>query len=168
LSLAWKVNFFARLLDGDHAYKLYRSLLRYTQDGKTNYAHGGGAYPNLFDAHPPFQIDGNFGGTAGLAEMLLQSQDQELYLLPALPKAWKNGYVKGLKARSNYTVGIVWKYNRIENASVKAFKTGICKIRTNHPVIIKNLNIHSEKNKQSYLIAFEAIANQTYELTGMN
>ena len=137
-SLAWKVNFWARLLDGNQAYALYRNLLRLTKENNTNYNRGGGAYPNMFDAHPPFQIDGNFAGAAGLMEMLLQSQGGEIYLLPALPDAWKQGAVKGLVARGGYVVNINWNNGKLSNASLFSKQGGECTVRTNHPVTLRD------------------------------
>lgn len=113
-SLGWKINQWARLKDGDRALRLLNRQLRVVQNTGTDYTNGGGTYINLFDAHPPFQIDGNFGATAGISEMLLQSRDNKIFILPALPSAWKKGYVKGLRAKGRVLVNIYWDENAVK------------------------------------------------------
>jgi alpha-L-fucosidase 2 len=113
-SMGWRVCLWAKLKDGDHALKLVKNQLRYAAPSKGKISmKSGGTYANLFDAHPPFQIDGNFGVCAGIALMLLQCEDGKIRLLPALPSAFKRGSVSGLKAKGNITVGIVWENNAL-------------------------------------------------------
>jgi alpha-L-fucosidase 2 len=107
-ALAWKVNFWARLRDGDHALTILNNQLRPVDAGETGFNEGGGTYPNMFDAHPPFQIDGNYGVTAGIAEMLLQNTPDGIALLPALPGSWKKGRCTGLRAKGRLTVDLFW------------------------------------------------------------
>lgn len=125
-SMAWKVCLWSRLLDGDHAYKLLTDQLSLV----TNEKKKGGTYPNLFDAHPPFQIDGNFGCTAGIAEMLMQSHDGFIYLLPALPKQWKSGEIKGLVARGGFIIDLKWENNIVKTVTIKSTLGGNCRIRS--------------------------------------
>jgi alpha-L-fucosidase 2 len=121
-SKGWRINLWARLKDGEHAYKMYRELLKYVpaDETKENYTNMGGTYPNLLDAHPPFQIDGNFGGAAAVAEMLVQSNADYIELLPAIPKAWQSGSVKGLKARGNYEIDMTWSKGLVTNVKIKS------------------------------------------------
>ncbi|WP_369766041.1 glycoside hydrolase N-terminal domain-containing protein [Flavobacterium sp. WC2429] len=125
-SKGWRINLWARLWDGNHAYKMFRELLHYVEPDlkKSDKSRKGGTYPNLFDAHPPFQIDGNFGGAAAVAEMLVQSNETEIRLLPALPDAWESGSIKGICARGGFEISMEWNGKTLEKVSVLSKKGG--------------------------------------------
>lgn len=208
-SMAWKINWWARLQDGDHALKILKAGLtlidpagtvkemqRGTVDsnarGQLNAGQmtGGGTYPNLLDAHPPFQIDGNFGATAGITEMLMQSHTGEISLLPALPRDWPAGSIKGIKARGNFTINISWNDHQLTGAAVYSALGGNCRLHTAIPVKVvgatfrtaegenpDTLNVKSgevpyEKNElatlqdldiqKGYVIDFETEKGKTY------
>ena len=133
-STGWRINLWARMKNGEKAYQIYRKLLTAVAPEKSrmpNYSKGGGTYPNLFDAHPPFQIDGNFGGVAGVCEMLMQSGDGVIELLPALPEAWNEGSVSGLCARGGYEVSFEWKGGYVRGCSIKARNSGTVVLKYN-------------------------------------
>lgn len=187
-SMGWKVCLWARLLDGDHAYKLITDQLTLVRNEKKK----GGTYPNLFDAHPPFQIDGNFGCAAGIVEMLMQSHDGFIYLLPALPALWKEGEIKGIVARGGFELDISWKNGKVSRLTVKSRIGGNCRLRSltplegkglkkakginpnslyevpsvDNPLINEKARLNKVELKDTYLYDLSTEAGKEYVLTG--
>ncbi len=153
-SRAWLINFMARLEESEKAYENLRALLEKC------------TLKNLFDNHPPFQIDGNFGGTAGIAEMLIQSHTGEINLLPALPKAWKDGYVKGLRARGGFLIDIYWKDHRLDKAVIRASLDGNCQVRAKVPIRVEADEIIAVKDIDFGVISFYSQSGKTYVIKG--
>lgn len=144
-SLAWKINFWARLADGEQAFKLFSNLLKPVTETGFNMADGGGTYPNLFCAHPPFQIDGNFGGTAGIAEMLIQSHEGFINFLPALPKAWNSGNYSGLRVRGGGEVSVSWENGKVLQATLKATSDNSFRIQVPEGILFYSTSNQSDK-----------------------
>lgn len=153
-SMGWKVCLWARMLDGDHAYKLITDQLTLVRNEKKK----GGTYPNFFDAHPPFQIDSNFGCVAGIAEMLMQSHDGFIYLLPALPSVWPDGEITGLVARGGFVIDMSWKNGRIEKVTIKSTIGGNCRLRTLTPLKGKGLKVAKGENSNQLFEVNEGLA----------
>jgi alpha-L-fucosidase 2 len=163
-SMAWKMNFWARLQDGDHAYKILTNFITLVGGSGVNYNEGGGLYANLFCAHPPFQIDGNFGYTAGVAEMLLQSQTDEIQLLPALPSKWATGSVQGLRARGDFEItNMEWKDGKIVKLSIKSLAGGTCKLRVPNALKSKTALSKNAGTGQDIGYSFSTQTGQVYD-----
>lgn len=166
-AMAWKMNFWARLEDGDHAYRILNNFITLTGGVGVDYDKGGGVYSNLLCAHPPFQIDGNLGYTAGVAEMLVQSQTGVIQLLPALPAAWKTGAVKGLRARGGFEItDLEWKDGNIRRLTIKSFNGGECRIAAGHPLAARAFPVERIEDGQRFVYSFKTVAGKTYQFAG--
>ena len=169
-SMAWKINFWARIGDGDHALKLLRQLLKPVTGKEIIMQGGGGTYANLFCAHPPFQIDGNFGGAAGIAEMLLQShgKDEVIRLLPALPmdSDWQQGNIKGLSARNGFEVDISWRKSMLDTASILSLRGGSCKILlpAGKKIIDAKGKLLVDNKTKTTVVEFSTVAGSRYKI----
>lgn len=165
-SMAWKINFWARLQDGDHAHTIIENFITPVGGNGIDYNNGGGIYANLLCAHPPFQIDGNFGYTAGVAEMLLQSQTDEIQILPALPKAWSTGSVQGLMARGDFQISdMEWKNGKLTKLVVKSLAGGECRLRTGNELKTMVAGVKKSTSGSDYQYRFNTQTGKTYSFT---
>jgi alpha-L-fucosidase 2 len=154
-SMGWKINLWARLFDGNHAFQLINNQLTYVDPAVTSTSFSGGTYPNLFDAHPPFQIDGNFGCTSGITEMLMQSHDGLIQILPAMPDDWKTGEIKGLRAYGGFDVDFSWSNGEIQKVTIHSKLGGNCRIRVPNVLGMENgqaLTVASGLNPNAFFV----------------
>ncbi len=162
-SMAWKMNFWARLHDGDHAYKIMQNFITPAGEKGFNYNDGGGIYTNLLCAHPPFQIDGNLGYTAGISEMLIQSHTSAIQILPALPAAWPTGTVKGLRARGNFEISnLSWENGKLTAFSIKSLSGGKCRLSTTTALKSSITNLDTSSTGEHIEYSFDTKAGETY------
>lgn len=159
---AWKINLWARLLDGNHAYKLLRTHLTIPGKERVDYSNSGGTYPNVSDPRPPFQIDEYSGGTSAIAEMLLQSNLDTVHLLPALPDAWQSGKVKGLRARGGFEIDIAWSNHVLDEATIRSLNGESCTLRTPQRIQIMYTPYKSVKTNFGYLTTFKTTKAVSY------
>jgi alpha-L-fucosidase 2 len=144
--MGWKINLWARLLDGDHANIIIRNLFNPIGFGKPK-VNGGGLYANMLDAHPPFQIDGNFGYTAGIMEMIVQSHAGFVHLLPAIPQEWSSGKISGIKTRGGFELDIEWKNGKLSKAVLHSSLGGNCRLRSSEALKIKGAKVKTAEGQ---------------------
>jgi alpha-L-fucosidase 2 len=165
-SLGWRVALWSRFRDGNRSLRLLSNMLRLVKDGSSEQYNHGGVYANLLGAHPPFQIDGNFAASAGIAEMLLQSHRPYLELLPALPDAWQQGSVEGLRARGGFEVDIRWDKGQLAEAKITSLQGTACVLRCNSRILVTldGVVVETVRNDAN-TVSFLTSAGQTYDIT---